>query len=285
MISRGVFVEELIRSELWKHGPPWLREDKSTWPSQGIPETKFSVEELELKKKCDSEQILHPDPLFERFSSYQTLLNVVGFCFRFCNNARYKQRRNFSSVLSVAELQHAKTALVRFVQDKRFPDDLHRLKKGFIVSSKSPLRLLSPFLDADGLIRVGGRLRLADTPYDVKHQIVLPGFHPFTLLLLKFHHRKLVHSGIQMTLAVVRDEFWPLNGRKAVRSAIRSCYECSRAIVLSGDETGLSICTPPMVQISSARKMHCTRCIKCFSPDPIATKSTSISPKKTSSGT
>ncbi|XP_062699493.1 uncharacterized protein LOC134284534 [Aedes albopictus] len=230
MISRGVFVEELIRSELWKHGPPWLREDKSTWPSQGIPETKFSVEELELKKNVIlTTQILHPDPLFERFSSYQTLLNVVGFCFRFCHNARFKQRRNSSSVLSVAELHHARTALVKLVQAETFPDDLQRLKKGFMVSSKSPLRLLSPFLDADGLIRVGGRLRLADTPYDVKHQIVLPGFHTFTRLLLKFHHRKLVHGGIQMTLAVVRDEFWPLNGRKAVRSAIRSCYECSRA--------------------------------------------------------
>ncbi|XP_062538947.1 uncharacterized protein LOC134207243 [Armigeres subalbatus] len=45
MISRGVFAEELINSELWKRGPKWLREDKSTWQVQILPETKFTVEE------------------------------------------------------------------------------------------------------------------------------------------------------------------------------------------------------------------------------------------------
>lgn len=118
---------------------------------------------------------------------------------------------------------------MRIVQAGSFPEDLQRLKKGQMVTNKSSLRLLSPFIDADGLIRVGGRLRLSDAPYNVKHQIVIPGFHPFTHLLLKHHHRKFVHGGIEMTLSVVRDEFWPLNGRKAVRSVIRKCYECSRA--------------------------------------------------------
>ncbi|XP_062538804.1 uncharacterized protein LOC134207100 [Armigeres subalbatus] len=98
-----------------------------------------------------------------------------------------------------------------------------------MVSTKSSLRLLCPFLDDKGMIRVGGRLRLADAPYDVKHQLVLPGFHPFTKLLLAHVHLKLLHGGNAMTLSVVRDEFWPLNGRKAVRSAIRSCYQCCKA--------------------------------------------------------
>ncbi|XP_062703697.1 uncharacterized protein LOC134286142 [Aedes albopictus] len=208
----------------------WLRNDKSTWPSQCLPERNITDEDLELRKNVVlTTQIHRPDSLFERFSSYQTLLHTVGYCFRFCYNSRNKGRRNSGTVLSVTELQNAKTALVKLVQAEAFPEDLKRLKKGFTVSSKSSLRLLSPFLDAEGLIRVGGRLRLSDTPYDVKHQVVLPGFHPFTRLLLKYYHRKLVHGGIMMTLSVVRDEFWPLNGRKAVRSAIRNCYECSRA--------------------------------------------------------
>uniref|UniRef100_A0A182ND84 Integrase catalytic domain-containing protein n=1 Tax=Anopheles dirus TaxID=7168 RepID=A0A182ND84_9DIPT len=38
-----------------------------------------------------------------------------------------------------------------------------------------------------------------------------------------------MHGGITLTLSTTREEFWPLNGRRAVRSAIRSCYRCNRA--------------------------------------------------------
>ncbi|XP_058128495.1 uncharacterized protein LOC131292777, partial [Anopheles ziemanni] len=48
-------------------------------------------------------------------------------------------------------------------------------------------------------------------------------------MLLVHQHRKLLHGGISHTLSAVRDGFWPLNGRKAVRSAIRKCHECCRA--------------------------------------------------------
>ncbi|XP_062711534.1 uncharacterized protein LOC134289564 [Aedes albopictus] len=230
MISRGMSANDLVSSDLWKRGPTWLREDKSKWPVQPALESKFTIEELEAKKPSIlTTQLISPNPLFERFSSFQTLVSAVGYCFRFYNNARNREPKVSSTVLSVVELHNAKLALVKLVQSETFPEELQRLKKGQMVSSKSTLRLLSPFIDADGVIRVGGRLRLSDEPYSVKHQIVIPGFHPFTQLLLKHHHRKLVHGGISMTLSVVRDEFWPLNGRKAVRSAIRKCYRCSRA--------------------------------------------------------
>ncbi|XP_055614826.1 uncharacterized protein LOC129761144 [Toxorhynchites rutilus septentrionalis] len=230
MVSRGVSAEELINSELWKHGPSWLREEKSSWPSRNVPEEEFTAKELELKQNTIlNTQVLPPNSLFEQFSSYSALIRAVSYCFRFTHNTRNRGRRISSRVLSVAEMRKSKVAVVKLVQAEAFPEDRQRLKRGHTVSSKSPLRLLNPFLDNEGLVRVGGRLNLSDAPYDVKHQIVVPGFHPFTQLLLKHHHRKLVHGGITMTLSVVRDEFWPLNGRKAVRSAIRKCYECCRA--------------------------------------------------------
>ncbi|XP_058816806.1 uncharacterized protein LOC131680102 [Topomyia yanbarensis] len=169
-----------------------------------------------------------PDPLFLRFSSYQRLLNVVGYCLRFAQNARSKNNRITDRVLSVVELQAAKFGLVKLVQAESFPEELKSLHREVCVSTKSQLRLLNPFMDTQGIIRVGGRLRLSDESYDVKHQIVIPGFHPFTKLLINFHYRKIIHGGIVMTLAVVRDEFWPLNGRKAVRSVIRNYFRCNR---------------------------------------------------------
>ncbi|XP_055622809.1 uncharacterized protein LOC129766313 [Toxorhynchites rutilus septentrionalis] len=43
------------------------------------------------------------------------------------------------------------------------------------------------------------------------------------------HHKKLIHGGNTVTLAVLRDEFWPLHGRRAIRSVLRSCFNCHRA--------------------------------------------------------
>ncbi|XP_065075911.1 uncharacterized protein LOC135699568 [Ochlerotatus camptorhynchus] len=231
LVSRGMSAEELVANNLWKYGPTWLQEDISRWPVQLTQEDQLPSEEMEANPNVIlTTQTLKPTSLFERFSSYPLLLGAVAYCFRFYNNTRRnKEHRKSSSVLSAAELQHSKLALVKLVQAETFPEDLKQLKKRQMVSGKSSLRLLNPFLDSDGLIRVGGRLRLSDAPYDVKHQIVIPGFHPFSQLLLKHQHRKLVHGGITLTLAVVRDEFWPLNGRKSVRSAIRKCYECSRS--------------------------------------------------------
>jgi len=38
----------------------------------------------------------------------------------------------------------------------------------------SPLRKLDPFMNQDGTLRVGGRIKLADVPYHEKHPLILP---------------------------------------------------------------------------------------------------------------
>ncbi|XP_055644163.1 uncharacterized protein LOC129780182 [Toxorhynchites rutilus septentrionalis] len=109
-----------------------------------------------------------------------------------------------------------------------YQKELRGLKKGQPVNNQSTLKHLNPFVDDSGIIRVGGRLRFSTEPYGTKHPILLPGFHHFTRLLITSYHRKLLHGGISHTLSVVRDDFWPTNGRRAVRSIIRNCVRCTR---------------------------------------------------------
>ena len=42
------------------------------------------------------------------------------------------------------------------------------------ISRQSSLLKLDPFIDEEGLIRVGGRLKNSTLPFEVKHPIVLP---------------------------------------------------------------------------------------------------------------
>ncbi|XP_058446764.1 uncharacterized protein LOC131427516 [Malaya genurostris] len=230
LVSRGLTPDQLMSSEHWTAGPSWLSKAKVAWPSSILSGFSTSPEEMEMKPTTILvvEQRI-TDSLFLRYSSYQRLLNVTGFCLRFARNARSKINRITDQVLSVKEVDAAKLVLLKLVQLESFPEDLKLLQQNKNVHKKSLLRLLNPFIDERGLIRVGGRLRFADEPYGIKHQIVIPGFHPFTKSLINFYHRKMLHGGITMTLAVVRDEFWPLTGRRAVRSVIRRCFRCVRS--------------------------------------------------------
>ena len=94
------------------------------------------------------------------------------------------------------------------------------------VKEKSLVQL-NPTKDDNGLLRVNGRLRLADEiPYDTKYPIVLPKDHYLTRLIILDVHEALGHaSGIEHTLTQLRVRFWIVKGRRCVRAVITSCPE------------------------------------------------------------
>lgn len=49
------------------------------------------------------------------------------------------------------------------------------VKKGENLPRNSPLKALAPFIEADGLLRVGGRIKEAELQSDEKTPIVIPG--------------------------------------------------------------------------------------------------------------
>ncbi|XP_072380528.1 uncharacterized protein [Diabrotica undecimpunctata] len=60
---------------------------------------------------------------------------------------------------------------------------------------KSPLSTLSPFVDGDGLLRVGGRLHNSNILYTQKYPIILPKASHVTDLIIRHEHLKLLHAG------------------------------------------------------------------------------------------
>lgn len=76
---------------------------------------------------------------------------------------------------SLTELKPEFLALVKRCQEECFPEELERIKTKKTVRTTSRLLPLSPLLDNDGLIRLGGRHNNADLPYDIRHPPILPG--------------------------------------------------------------------------------------------------------------
>ncbi|GFW87392.1 integrase catalytic domain-containing protein [Trichonephila clavipes] len=121
------------------------------------------------------------------------------------------------------------------VQEQVCLADIKSLQSKGVVSPNSKLRNLNPFIDSDGLLRVGGRLSNSDLPYVNKHPSILPGNHNLTVQIIVHFHRKNLHTGASSLLHYVREKFWPLNGRSLCRKVVHECLVCfkSRPLVTS----------------------------------------------------
>ena len=69
------------------------------------------------------------------------------------------------------------------------------------MSSKSNILSLKPELH-ENIIRVGGRIRHAELPFDFKHPIILSGKHMISKLILLDLHLKNLHSGREHILSL-----------------------------------------------------------------------------------
>lgn len=71
-------------------------------------------------------------------------------------------------------MNNAESYLTSEVQKVGFNAEYNSLLEVKRISNKSKLRLLNPFLDADKVLRVGGRLNHADLKLAQKHQYIMP---------------------------------------------------------------------------------------------------------------
>lgn len=153
------------------------------------------------------------------------------------------------SALSSVECSKAKMFWHKYIQSEVFPEEIRALRHGHNISTSSSIISLTPFLDENHVLRVGGRLRQAPLPYDVKHPVLLAP-HSITRLIISNVHIKTLHGGTQLTLSSLRKEYWILRTRNLVKSIIHACIPCvrERASIptqLMGDLPSVRVSPPP----------------------------------------
>ncbi|XP_076384172.1 uncharacterized protein LOC143262191 [Megalopta genalis] len=219
LLSRGITPGKFLSKALWRCGPEWLSQTEATWPnSRHIPSNDVS----EAKKiTCLATAINQSNDMLTRYSCIQKLRRIVAYCLRLV-----PARRN-TGPLTIKELQEANIRIIRSVQSVTFTQDIKNLKSGEL-HPRSKLRPLHPFLDNEGILRVGGRLQNSTLAFAQKHPILLPRSHHVTDLIILDAHTKGLHSGITATLHDVRQTYWPIDGRNATRKIVRQCVRCFR---------------------------------------------------------
>ncbi|XP_076301717.1 uncharacterized protein LOC143219725 [Lasioglossum baleicum] len=228
--SRGLLSDDLLKHQLWWHGPKWLELDASAWPSQApLPESNDLTEVKPVHHNTVPSSIEWD--LASRFSKWPKLLRVTAYVIKFVRLCR----RDFSETtnqkpgqaLATSDVSQARLFWIKRLQFEAFPEELRALQQAHAPSPKSPLLSLSPFLDEDGIIRVGGRLQHTSLAQRVKHPILLAP-HPLVRLLVEQIHVSTLHGGVQLTLHTLRQNYWLLRARNIVKSVIHSCITCVR---------------------------------------------------------
>lgn len=228
ILSRGMLPNDLIDSQLWWHGPNFLK-DSNVSLTKFNPKS-YSGDIPEERKVSHFSEVQDPDffTLFcQRFSSFTAMQRTVARILRFSHNSRNFNTQKLSGPLTVTELQVAEIRIVKLLQEKYFYHEISKLKSQKIIANKAILSL-NPFVDSEGMLRVGGRLKNADISFDQKYPFLLPSKNQVVQLMLKREHLRLYHAGSQNTLSNFRLKFWPLNGLREVKRLIHRCLTCFR---------------------------------------------------------
>lgn len=207
------------------------------------------------------------EKLIEKISSVDKLCRVTAYVLRFCllclgplrkrkqakDNfiASAKEKRELSLInefgkgnkidvnvdggkqiqiaqLSIHEMNNALDFWIIASQKQAFPVEYEALAKKKEIPKYSRLRMLTPWIDELGLLRITGRLANSELPLSQKKPIILDYKGELAKRLAVKAHKELMHGGVQMCTPYLRQKYWILQCRKLLRSTVHACMRCCR---------------------------------------------------------
>ena len=212
-----------IRDRMWPNGPYfiWLREED--WPIEYTFKTGKLDGEVVIGKSYD----VFFQSCFTDFIG--RLINRVGEWVRMNRVMCWMLRVTISggpisNSLSIIELQRAKMVIIKYVQQGLVVELALAAEKGV-----GRFRKLAPVLDAEGLWRVGSRLRnFVPFTDDQQMPLILPPDHRVTMLIMRNAHL-FSHAGIDGTLSRFRSNgFWTTRAGHLAKSVKTKCVPCRK---------------------------------------------------------
>ena len=113
---------------------------------------------------------------------------------------------------------------------KKFQDRDSACRRNDTLKKTSCIYKLDPFVDKNGLLRIGGRIRRADVPLEVKHPLILPKKSHISDLIVRYFHESVGHhQGRGVTHNTIRQAgYWIVDGRSTVARTISKYVTCRR---------------------------------------------------------
>lgn len=221
---------DLSMSGRWFGGVDFLKESAEKWNFKKPPTINEQTQE-EIKR---INVHFTPEPLFECLDNikdwkWHQKAKVIAYVMRFINNARNSNREKGSAfeIPSPNEIRQAEQIMFKKIQHESFANEIQAITQGNTVDKKSRLKCLSPILDSNGVLRLKGRIDAAPFVNEsFKQPIILDRHHYLTDLLIRAYHERFFHANTETVVAELRQRFWIIDVRAAVKHVSKKCQEC-----------------------------------------------------------
>ncbi|XP_077972240.1 uncharacterized protein LOC144427239 [Styela clava] len=248
--SRGLMPDKRHKADCWFKGPSFLRSkeplrnshiSETIEDSEICSEVKVNYNEISYKDKNSIIQQPGLMVLLKRYSKFERLISSVIWLQRFktymIGKLLHRSDSPVTGCFTVAERENATIDIVKLIQADSLSAEFCYFKD--MMSSGPPpsdrKRLKSPFAKellqcnpyvADGILRVGGRLRQSELQPDQRNPVILPPYHHATKLLIDYYHCEHGHCGSNQVQAYLLQKYWILHLQSAVAKVLRECMPC-----------------------------------------------------------
>ena len=174
------------------------------------------ADDPELRRETKSyAAFVHEDivaGLEERISSWPRLKRIVALvlCFKkkkildcIRGNSSSKEldhTREHSVPLDLEGIKMAEKEIIRSAQRRHFGEELISLGKGKCLNSCSRILKLDPFIDDEGILRVGRRIKRSAVASEIQHPVLLSKSCRIAELVVSWCHEQVAHAGRGMTM-------------------------------------------------------------------------------------
>jgi len=233
---------EDIKESFWLQGPEWLRRRDTVDPV---------LEDFSLISPNDDKEIrpnvivrntfvvnseLLGSQRFQRFSRWRSLVKAISLLIHIARSFKERTTGHCSGwhqcdVHSTQLYQDSEIQIIKTVQKECFPTEVQRLSEEKPVHKCSNILALCPFLDSNGILRVGGRLNKlkGSLPTGQLNPIIMPKDNHVTMLLVRDFHESVRHQGRHLTEGAVRaGGFWIIGAKNLISSLIQKCVTCRK---------------------------------------------------------
>jgi len=222
--SRGCSATQLLESNWWE-GPSWLRKDSPEWPSKDleIDEQEVVAEKKKIKVSVNGNVVVDSQPPWYAVKSdFSKNVLTMAWVLRAIPNLmrRFRGQMEYEKIkiqsISAEEIKKAEETIVRLLQGDTFP-------RAQTVLSGLPVIKLS-----DDLWHVKTRLLNRQDRDGFRYPIILPHSGFVVDQIISNEHEMSMHAGIQVVMSNLRERYWIIRGRRAVRRVIQRCVICRR---------------------------------------------------------
>ena len=238
--SRGLDASSLVENKEWKNGPEFLWQLEQCWPhqprshpvSEEDPDVKNSVICTTSMKKEANDIVTRILTWFSdwfRLRRFVALFHrtVKGFQHVLSRTSTFPDPRTISSCVS--NISEADKIIVRWVQNRSFPEEISWLQSGedSFLPRSNRLVPLNPIL-VDGILRVGGRIKNTPVTDDTKHSVIFPADYPVSSLILQKIHVETGHGGRDQVPSWLHQRYWVIHATSVCRQICKFCVLCHR---------------------------------------------------------